>query len=209
MAYTLSNFSREDGVTDAILSDFESWHALLLKWNAKINLVSKTALKDFWQRHALDSLQVTRHVPNAARSVLDLGSGGGFPALAIAIAAKHSEQDRRVTLVESAGKKANFLRTVIRELSLPACVISERAENLPSQAYDIISARAFAPLPQLLTYAAPFWAEHTEGLFLKGQSALGEIIEAQQNWGFSHDLIPSKSDPDARLLKITHLHSNI
>ncbi len=208
MAYSKSQFSREPSVTDSVLADFEVWHALLQKWNTKINLVSKAALNEFWQRHALDSWQVTAHVPENTASILDLGSGGGFPGLALAIAAKQNQQDQRITLVESAGKKANFLRTVIRELSLPATVISERVEKLPPKTYNVISARAFAPLPELLTYAAPFWGENTTGLFLKGQSATAEITAAQQKWQFKHGLIPSQTDQDASLVILTDLTSS-
>lgn len=207
MAYGLNQFSREHGITEDILTDFRAWYALLVKWNARINLVSKSAMDEFWLRHALDSWQVAKHVPESSTALLDLGSGGGFPALALAISAKHQKPERHITLVESAGKKANFLRTVIRELGLPATVKSERVENLDPEPFDVITARAFAPLPKLLSYAAPFWEAHTLALLLKGQGAADEITDARQNWAFEHDLIPSKSDPDASLLKLSHLKS--
>lgn len=209
MSYGPQNFTLESDVTDRVLEDFQAWHRLLLQWNAKINLVSKNAVERFWFRHALDSWQITRHVPTCNIStILDLGSGGGFPGLALAIAAKHQPDTAEVTLVESAGKKASFLRTVIRELDLPATVKSERVETLPHEAHDIISARAFAPLPELLDYAYPFWSDATTGLFLKGQSFEEEIRQAQKKWSFVVDLIPSKTDPEARLLKLTELQLN-
>ena len=208
MAYGRSNFAREEGLTDTVLQDFDAWHRLLMQWNAKINLVSKSAAEHFWFRHALDSWQVSRHIPAGAQAILDLGSGSGFPGLALAIAAKDQQPTSQITLVESAGKKASFLRTVIRELNLPATVKSERAETMPPLPYNVISARAFAPRIELLNYASPFWSEATTGLFLKGQNFEDEIARAKTKWSFEADLIPSKTDPDARLLKLTKLKLN-
>ena len=207
MVYNRTDFAREPGVTPAIVMDFETWFSILIRWNAKINLVSQSALADFWFRHALDSWQLMAHVPAKSETILDLGSGGGFPGLALAIACKHRGYGH-VTLVESVGKKANFLRSVIRELSLPATVKDERVENLAPLPYDIISARAFAPLPRLLDYAAPFWGPETKALLLKGQSVEAEIFEAHESWAFESALTESKSDPEGSVLLVTNLTPN-
>lgn len=207
MNYSVHNFSHEAGVSAEVLQDFKDWQALLTRWNAKINLVSQSALADYWLRHALDSWQLTAHVPVSAARFLDLGSGGGFPGLALAIYCKHKGEGE-VTLVESVGKKANFLRTVIRELSLPATVKAERIESLEPQIYDLISARAFAPLPKLLDYCAPFWGPETLGIFLKGQSASQEITAAQAKWAFQHRTFPSKTDPEGVILTLSDLLLN-
>lgn len=208
MTYTVHDFSSEPDISSQILTDFQQWHNLLLTWNKRINLVSKSALNEFWKRHALDSWQVTRFVPNETKTILDLGSGGGFPGLALAIAAKHNQSGQSVTLVESVGKKANFLRTVIRALELPANVKAERAESLVAQPVDLISARAFAPLPKLLTYAQPFWADDTMALLLKGQSLEDEIESAKEKWSFNIDILPSVSAPDGVVVKIHNLSLN-
>lgn len=204
MAYGPAELARESGMSPEILEDFAAWQSLLIRWNAKINLVSQSALDGFWLRHACDSWQLTPHIPNATQTILDLGSGGGFPGLALAIFCKHTKQGH-VTLVESAGKKANFLRAVIRELSLPAEVLSERIENLTPQHFDIISARAFARLPRLLDYAAPFWGPATQGLFLKGLSADAEIEAAKENWRFDTRILESQTDPEGSLLILSNL----
>ena len=208
MAYTLTDFSEEKDITPEILEDFKGWYQRLMSWNRHINLVSKSALDEFWLRHALDSWQVTRHVPAEAKTIIDLGSGGGFPGLALAIAAKHNGHGQQVTLVESAGKKVNFLRTVIRELSLPATVKAVRVESLPPQNFDVISARAFAPLPELLAYANPFWGEGTTALLLKGQSAEEEMETARAKWTFSAETIASVSAQDGVLIKLHNLVLN-
>ena len=204
MPYSYEDFAREAGVSRETLDDYRAWHALLLKWNRRINLVSPTALDDFWRRHALDSWQITPHIPKNAREFIDLGSGAGFPGLSIAIECKRRGQGE-VLMVEAAGKKTSFLRTVIRELGLPARATSERAEVLEPKAYDVISARAFAPFPRLMSYAQPFWGENSLGLFLKGESAPAELTEAEKSWRYEVETVPSLSDPTGSVLKVTGL----
>lgn len=208
MSYGPQNFAKEADVDPTVMAGFEAWQALLVRWNARINLVARGGLSDFWQRHALDSWQLWAHIPKTTTQILDLGSGAGFPGLAMAIGCKAHGRGR-VTLVESTGKKASFLRTVIRELDLPATVMSERVENLSPTAYDVITARAFAPLPRLLTYAAPFWGEDTVGLFLKGQGVEAEIDKARLDWVFKADVTESLSDPDGSVLQLSQLKQTI
>ena len=204
MAYDRADFAREPDVTPEVLGHFDAWHALLLKWNRRINLVSPRTVGEFWQRHALDSWQLAAHVPDGVRSAIDLGSGAGFPGLAVAVALK-MRGEGRVLLVESAGKKANFLRTVARELELPADVTSERAEALPEREVDLVTARAFAPLPKLLEYSAPFWGVDTVGLFPKGESVQTEINSALQDWTFTSSVLQSRTDADAGILRVEGL----
>ena len=204
MAYSYEDFARETNVSRETLEDYRAWHALLLKWNRRINLVSPKALDDFWRRHALDSWQITPHIPKDARSFIDLGSGAGFPGISIAIDCKARGRGE-VLMVEAAGKKTSFLRAVIRELGLPARASSERAEDLEPAPYDVISARAFAPFPKLMSYAQPFWGQNSLGLLLKGESAPEELTEAEKSWSYEVETVPSLSDPTGRLLKVTGL----
>lgn len=202
--FTAQDFANLADVSRETFADFQAYEALLAKWNRKINLVSPAAAKDFWGRHALDSWQLAAMLPKSFETLLDLGSGAGFPGIAMAIACKQTGQGR-VTMVESAGKKAAFLRTVIRELSLPATVWADRAEDMPPQPYDIITARAFAPLPRLLTYAHPFWGEDTTALLLKGQGAQEELTQAQISWIYNVTSTTSRSDPTGVILQINDL----
>jgi len=203
---TTANLQEMLADTPEILADYEVWGALLARWNERINLVSRKAVQDFWGRHALDSWQLWPLVPEAAESFIDLGSGAGFPGVALAIACKHRGRGR-VLLVESAGKKANFLRTVIRELGLPAEVWAARAEKIASKPYDIVSARAFAPLPKLLGYSKPFWGQDTKALLLKGQTANDELTNAEKEWKFDVEKIPSRSEELGVILSITNLQA--
>lgn len=202
--YTAADFAALPNVSRETYMDFQSYDALLAKWNRKINLVSPSAAKDFWCRHALDSWQLAALLPADMQILLDLGSGAGFPGIAMAIECKRRGQGE-VTLVESAGKKAAFLRTVIRELQLPAKVWADRAEDMPPQPFDIITARAFAPLPRLLTYAHPFWGERTVALLLKGQGVESELTDAAKTWIYKAETTPSESDSTGCVLKISGL----
>ncbi len=136
-----------------------------------------------------------------------MGAGAGFPGLAFAIHAAQEQNGQHVTLVESNGKKCNFLRAVIRELGLPATVLQVRAENTPPQSYDIITARAFAPLPKLLTYSAPFWSETTLGIFPKGERWQDEVDAAQTEWQFNLETKPSQTDENAKTLLVSGLEA--
>lgn len=204
MSFSKADFADLTQIGDEALEAYAHWGAQLEKWNAHINLVAPSTVGDFWHRHAYDSWQIVNHIAAPVKTVIDLGSGAGFPGIAVAIDMKRRGAGH-VTLVESAGKKANFLRSIIRELSLPAQVINERAEAMERQTYDRVTARAFAPLPNLLSYAHPFWGDKTRGLFLKGRGLAKEITSAQSEWEFSHKTHQSVTDEMANIVEISEL----
>lgn len=189
----LETVSRE---TEDQLRRFEG---LVRKWNPAINLVSKASLDDLWTRHILDSAQLyTLTKPHG--HWLDLGSGGGFPGLVIAILAKGAGDELRLTLVESDQRKATFLREVTRELSLPVTVRTDRIEHCPPQSADILSARALAPLTTLLGYAARHLAPNGTAIFPKGASWQQEVEAARKDWHFDLHTSPSATDLDGAVL---------
>lgn len=179
--------------------------ALLTKWNPAINLVAKSTLPDLWARHILDSAQLFDLCPPEARTWVDLGSGGGFPGMIVAIMALGVNSDLRVTLVESDQRKATFLRTVARETETPVKIHSERAESLPPLGADVLSARAFAPLPMLLSHVHRHLAPTGVAFLPKGAQAEAEIAEALASWAFQVQKTPSKTDPQAVILSIKGL----
>ena len=193
-----TNVSRET------FSKYKQWHKLLLKWNAKINLVAKSTLPEFWTRHALDSWQITPYIRENDKVCLDFGSGGGFPGLSIAIA-QNGKAGARVILTESAGKKASFLKTVSRELDLPTEIHSGRIESLEPISADMITARAFAPLNRLLTYSEPFLASHTQLVLLKGAAVDEELEIAGAQWTFDCETVKSLSDEGGCILRIKNV----
>lgn len=179
--------------------------ALLRKWNPVINLVASSTLDTLWERHFLDSSQLWEKAPEKLTTWCDIGTGGGFPGLILSILAKEKDPDRQTICIESDLRKATFLRTVIRETDLKARVVSARIESAPPESADIISCRALAPLNKLMGYAKRHLSPSGQCLFLKGENYQVEIQEALETWRFEYDTYPSKTNPDAVILKIGDL----
>lgn len=180
--------------------DLDQYAQILKKWNGRINLISRSTLPKLWERHILDSAQLW-HVSKQTGHWVDLGSGGGFPGLVVAILAKRSTE-LTVTLVESDQRKAAFLRTVVRELRLAATIISTRIEALDGLEADILSARALAPLNVLLGFTSKHRRKNGEALFPKGASVDTEIKQALEHWQFDCEKLPSVVDPESTILRI-------
>jgi len=177
--------------------------AQLEKWQPKINLVSPGTMTQIWKRHILDSLQLL-DCAQGATQWLDVGSGGGFPGLVIA-SALSEKAGAHVTLVESNAKKCAFLRETARLAGLPVEVVPQRIEQaLPalSRPFDVVSARALAPLVDLLRLTEPVLSKGTLGLFPKGQDVDDEMKTATISWNFDADLIESKTEPGAKVVVI-------
>lgn len=188
------NVSRETFVK------LEAFADLVRKWNPKINLVSKNSLDDLWQRHILDSVQVFELAEGEGHWV-DLGSGGGFPGIVVAILNQEA-QAFQVTMVESDQRKCAFLRTAIRELGLTASVKTERIEQLEGLKADILSARALADLTHLLDFTELHLNSDGTALFPKGQNWQSEDSDAKQVWAYALEAVESKTNPAAAILKI-------
>lgn len=184
----------------------KAYEALVRRWNSAINLVSKSSLQEIWARHIADSAQIFALCPPSATRWADLGSGGGFPGIVVAILAKDSMPDLRVTLVESDLRKATFLRQAIQQLGLAAEVHSQRIESLSPLAADVLSARALAPLSDLLAFADKHLTAQGVAIFPKGARHVEEIMEARQAWSFDLDTLPSLSDREAAILVIRNIH---
>lgn len=172
---------------------------LLVRWNARINLVSRPDLAQLWPRHIADSLQLAALIPQGAR-VVDMGSGGGFPGLVIAMAT-----DAHVTLIESDQRKAAFLREASRVAGVRTRVIAARIEAAEAGPADIITARALAPLPQLLQWGVRFLDKEGFCLFLKGKNADEELNAANADWRMAVTRIPSRTDADGIILRLSDI----
>lgn len=171
-------------------------------WTAKINLVSRGTVAELRVRHLLDSAQLFPYARSGDRSWVDIGSGGGFPGLVIAILAREGRPGLHVTLVESDRRKATFLRIIGAELNLPITVTTARIEDVPPSRADIVSARALAPLDVLLGMAERHLAPGGLALFLKGETYRDEIATARKTWHFELEDVRSVTHPSAALLKI-------
>lgn len=178
----------------------EVFEALLQKWQKIKNLVGPSTLNVLWRRHFADSLQLLEHAGNA-RTWADLGTGAGFPGLVIAIALTEIP-NAQILLVESDHRKCAFLREVTRETGAPAVIIHDRIENAVAElgAVEIVTARALAPLPKLLEYAAPLLKSGATGLFLKGQDIAFELTQAAIFSRLELEFLPSRTDALARIV---------
>lgn len=196
-----AEFEARLNVSRETMDRLESYETLIQKWNPKINLIASSTLSGIWDRHFLDSAQLTSFAPSEGRW-LDLGSGGGFPALVIAALLKDTHTNLLFTLVESDARKSVFLRTVIRELDLNAEVFSDRIEKIRPQNAAVVSARALGPLEQLLGYCEMHLNNEGIALFPKGSSHKLELKQALDQWSFDLQTQPSITDPSAAIFAI-------
>ena len=185
----------------------KEYEKLLTKWNSKINLVSKSTLRDFWNRHVLDSVQVFCSIGEKTGKWVDFGSGGGFPGLVLAILSDEFEVSNNLCLIEADARKSVFLQTVCRELGLVVNVLNNRIEEISPMFADVVSARALAPLKTLCFYAESHLNENGIAVFAKGENWESELLEAQKNWIFEYDVVTSKLHQGSVILVLRGIKS--
>lgn len=192
-------FAAQCGVSRETLDRLQRYLALLEHWQKAINLVGPATLRDPWRRHFWDSAQLLPHIPPGARSLLDVGSGAGFPGMVLAILGVPG-----VALVESDGRKAAFLREVARETGTEVTVHAVRLEALIGQIAmpDVITARAITSLDLLLDHIKLYMAPNTICLLHKGRQVDAEIDQARKRWTMTLEKIPSETDPDGVILRV-------
>jgi 16S rRNA (guanine527-N7)-methyltransferase len=201
-------FARLFPVSRETIRRLELYENLLKRWQKAVNLVSAATLGDVWHRHFADSAQLAGLVRPGAANIVDLGSGGGFPGLVLAIVLA-DRAPVRMTLVESDRRKVAFLSEVARQTGVAVDILAARIESPETQAkiqaVDVVTARALAPLSRLLHLAAPFFAAGTVGLFLKGRGVQREIEEARVGWRFDVELVPSLTEADGHVAVVREL----
>jgi len=193
------NVSRE---TIAKLKTYES---SLVEWQNKFNLVSKSSLETAWNRHFLDSVQLWEYIPENARTMLDFGSGAGFPGMVLAIIAAEKQKELKISLVESIRKKTLYLKAVKELSGVSVNIINDRIENLSPQVADVITSRAMSKLENLFAYAYRFTNKNTVMIFPKGKSYSEEIKEAQKKWRFNCEIKDNLFDNEGKILVINNL----
>jgi len=177
--------------------------ALLLDWQDRMNLIAASTVPTLWTRHIADSLQLLVIAPQA-RKWVDLGSGGGFPGVPIACALAE-QSAAEVHLIESNKKKAGFLHEVVRVTGAPAIVHAERIADFAHGfrgELDAVTARALAPLPELLSIAYPLLKSGARGLFPKGQDVEAELTQATKCWSIQASFVPSRTNPKSQVVVI-------
>lgn len=204
----LSKLSQACAVSRETLERLDHLVGRLQKWSKSINLVAKADPSEIWSRHVLDSVQLFPHHRPGGEVWCDLGSGGGFPGLVVGILGRELTPQQRFVLVESDRRKAAFLALIASELELNAQVNAVRAEALVPQSADTVSARALAPLDQLLILVDRHMNADGVALLPKGRGHEEEITQARRHWAFTVDLIPSILSDQSRILRVTDLRSS-
>jgi 16S rRNA (guanine527-N7)-methyltransferase len=184
-------------VSRETLARLEAYAALLTQWSVRINLVGRDTIGDLWRRHMLDSAQLRPLVPDRAQSLIDLGSGAGFPGLVLAILGMPG-----VELVEADSRKAAFLREAARVAEAEVAIRPCRIAAVPAHPVDVVTARALAPLDRLLDLVQPFLAPDTLCLFPKGERAEEELTLARKRWTMTASTYQSIADPRGVVLRL-------
>jgi 16S rRNA (guanine527-N7)-methyltransferase len=198
--FHVEHHSASNDVSRETLAALDAFATLLERWNRTVNLISPGDLPLIWQRHISDALQLVPLMPPETQRAIDLGSGAGFPGLILALAT-----GIQFDLVESDQRKAAFLREAARVTGAPIHVHAARIETAKLAPASLVTARALAPLPKLLTLAAPHLGPGGTCLFMKGASADAELTDAATEWHMQVDRIPSRTAFGARILRITDL----
>ncbi len=206
---TPAEFAHDYNVSRETQARIDAYVALLTRWNARINLVSPATIETIYERHIADSAQLFDLAPPDATNWIDLGSGAGLPGLPIAALAAEKSPGLHVTLVESDTRKAAFLAAAAREMCLDVTIEPRRIEALCPHPYDVVSARALAPLTALCAlahrFSAPHPARRTVFLFLKGARLDSELTTASAGWHIRAERIASRTNPEASVLKILEM----
>ncbi len=189
-----------DGLPSDARERLDRFASLLLRWNATINLISRADEAAIWPRHILDSAQLVPLLPPTPGTLIDLGSGAGFPGLVLAVLTSWT-----VHLVESDQRKAAFLREAARAADARVTVHAVRAEALRLDRAAAVTARALAPLAMLLPLAAKLLTPDGICLFPKGRGADGELTAASAQWHMRVEHFPSLTDSGATLLRISEI----
>ncbi|MEE4238579.1 MAG: 16S rRNA (guanine(527)-N(7))-methyltransferase RsmG [Anderseniella sp.] len=201
-----AGFAERWNVSRESLEKLELYVGELMRWQQTHNLIAKTAETGFWNRHVVDALQLAPLLADAECNIIDIGSGGGIPAIPLAIQLQDRRHGPTVTMVESNAKKAAFLRTASRLCGIDVRIINKRIESMTDsdvkQPVDAVIARALAPVAELLALVAEMPVRPQRMLFLKGQHVDAELTEATKCWNISFSKHPSKTSPDGCILEI-------
>jgi len=197
--------SKADIVSEFVLNKtqvdkIDFYLSSIIKYNKHTNLIGKSTIENIWDRHVLDCLQLTKHITNKKLRILDLGTGAGLPGVLLSIAGH-----QKVLMVDSVKKKTDFVRKIIKDLSLTAKIQNKRIEKPPTSQHDIVVSRALAPLVKLLTYARMYSNKNTTSFFLKGRNVISEIDKATKVHLFEFEKIKSLSSDEGCVLKINNI----
>jgi 16S rRNA (guanine527-N7)-methyltransferase len=192
---SVESFQKLTPVSRETLTNLKIYANLLKKWQAKINLVGSATIDELWTRHMLDSAQLYSLLKPDVKTLVDLGSGAGFPGLVLAIMGVPD-----VHLVESDIRKSTFLREVARQTKINITIHNKRIEDVKPFPADVVTARALANLKNLLGYAERFHSPNMECLFLKGKMYKEELEEAKYVWHIIYKTAISQTSDESSII---------
>jgi len=196
-------------LSDEQINALEIYVNTLIKWNNSFNLVGKSTEKEIWERHILDSAQLVKYIPKTTKNITDFGAGAGLPSAILAIILP----DIEIHAVESAGKKATFMKEAARLTKSGLIVHNERVEKLTPWQNDVVTARAFAPLDKLLDYVFPFCKKEGLCIFPKGCNFEKEVDDAAKNWKFTSkikdSIISSGNGEKSYIIELSEVEKNV
>lgn len=198
--FTADDFQKATAVSRETMARLQIYEGLLHEWSERMNLVARSTLDGIWHRHMLDSAQIFPLISKDAKTLVDLGSGAGFPGLVLAIMGVPD-----VHLIESTGKKTSFLHAVADATGVSVQIHNDRIEALKPIKADVITARALAPLDKLLGYAQRYSTPETHHIYLKGQHVGDELTKAHKMWIMKVDRLPSSTDPQGSVLSVSEV----
>jgi 16S rRNA (guanine527-N7)-methyltransferase len=200
---TSGEFAAQTNVSRETLARLKIYAALLTKWQRRMNLVGTATIPDLWRRHFWDSAQLARLLPSLDIDLLDFGSGAGFPGLVLAVMGV-----RNVHLVEANTRKCAFLREVARETGVNIHIHNARIEDLTPWSVDVVTARALAPLSNLIEFSLPYMVPSSLCLFLKGKRFKDELTDAEKLCDIRVYTSKSSVDPEGVILQVKRLDQN-
>ena len=198
-------FLRSLSVSRETINSLCEYESLLSKWNSKINLISKNTCSDIWSRHFLDSGQIIKHVDASRKRWVDVGSGAGFPGLVVALLLRDRKIDCELILVEKSSKKVFFLNEVIRKLDLNVKVINDDIRAIDPLKADILTARAFSELNNLIQISHIHRKDSGICLFLKGENYRLELDKTLNYWFFDYDVFDSLSHSSGKIIRVKNI----
>ena len=202
----INTFSRFFQVSRETIISLEKYEELLINANKKLNLISKSTINFIWHRHILDSFQVIDFIDKNKNTLIDIGSGAGFPGIILAIAAKDRKIPLKISLIEKSPKKINFLNQVIKKLDLEVDLICQDVfKNENKLTADILTARAFKPFPiflKLIHNKAINW--NLLFVFL-GKTGNEQLLQASKSWHIQYKRRVSITDNDSTIIEVNNL----
>ena len=202
----IATFSRFTQVSRETITSLKKYEDILIKANKTLNLIGNSTIKDIWTRHFLDSVQVIDFIDKNNKTLVDLGSGAGFPGLVLAIALKDRKIPLKIKLIEKSPKKVKFLKNLINELQLNVEVVNQNILEEPIKFFDdVFIARAFKPLKiilQLIHNKAKNWKKIF--IFL-GKTGKNELLQASKSWDIEYKQRVSVTSNDSIVVEINKL----